>query len=577
MEKPRSRIQPLERLLLALAAAAGSGGTAQAQPPTKQALVQIRIDTSYDDRDDTLRRLSVLSRQLPPSVVALQRDQTWSDVILQRYGVSKGDSSKVSYLPRLYDTLASEIARLNGLTDLNSVQPDTFLVPSVPKRALTQFNPAIVANRIPKTQFLRRHTTRRDAVVPQVIESDRLASQSTDILLPMDEDRLFELMRSDTVFAKLAKPLNHSVEVELAPGCDQPAFDPNLAWSSLGPQEKTKLRQALTADARRNPLLFIVDSGWPDASDYVHSLTRLAEVFDAVWGSIGALPPPRRRPQPSDFREPSCGHAKLVHGVLDELRALDLQKRVEIVFVPMLNEQGAEEILTELVQLYLVIEHMGARLGESPPGRDDISERKSSAKRIVRDLPRSWDGLTVETDKAVIDALLSVADLYAAKTRTACFVNESWTVHSRQLYVTYPSPFFGVVVAAAGNTSGLDIIATRRDFAQRCIEHLDTVAVLNMDRSGMLLCSSSAFDSIHVADALALGFDGVAIPNSVCGTSFAAPRVAWLLAAAEATRSETPTVWSRWLEDRIMQARSPGAGLRSLRLDPCRLLNLTCN
>jgi hypothetical protein len=190
-------------------------------------------------------------------------------------------------------------------------------------------------------------------------------------------------------------------------------------------------------------------------------------------------------------------------------------------------------------------------------------------------VPNQWVGQEVKTDKAILDALLWIGDKYAEKKDTVFFINESWTVPHEEFFVTYPSPLQGLVVAAVGN-SGDNVNSTLRDFSQRCINNRDTLAVMNMNRGGQLICSSSTVDDQNLDDVLSVGFDGlVSDSENQCGTSFAAPRVAWLLAASESLRTQTIAfqTWGVRLHHRLRDARDPSAnGLGKLRLDPVRFL-----
>jgi hypothetical protein len=100
--------------------------------------------------------------------------------------------------------------------------------------------------------------------------------------------------------------------------------------------------------------------------------------------------------------------------------------------------------------------------------------------------------------------------------------------------------------------------------------------VLNLAKDGTKLCHTSVLsdDEQLLSHRLVVGFDG-AIPAGSCGTSYSAPRVAWILAADEAART-TPidnTLWSVRLLERLKQLRDPQRKLEGLALDILRFLH----
>jgi len=74
------------------------------------------------------------------------------------------------------------------------------------------------------------------------------------------------------------------------------------------------------------------------------------------------------------------------------------------------------------------------------------------------------------------------------------------------------------------------------------------------------VCSSSYIDERDIDAAMAIAFDG-RISADLCGTSFAAPRVAWILAADESMRKQAiqPQRWSIELQKRLVALRDPNS------------------
>jgi hypothetical protein len=100
------------------------------------------------------------------------------------------------------------------------------------------------------------------------------------------------------------------------------------------------------------------------------------------------------------------------------------------------------------------------------------------------------------------------------------------------------------------------------------------IAVMNMDASGSLQCDSSVVGG-SFSSTRAVGFDG-RIPDD-CGTSFAAPRVAWLIAAGESLRKSeiSESLWAQHVSDTVRASRKGGVGRSAFALDPLRLLSLS--
>jgi hypothetical protein len=109
-----------------------------------------------------------------------------------------------------------------------------------------------------------------------------------------------------------------------------------------------------------------------------------------------------------------------------------------------------------------------------------------------------------------------------------------------QYSVKYQNPQYGVVTAAAGNTNGGTSLL---DFAQRSAGSADTMAIIDMTANGPAPTSTLLAPNL-IDMSLAAGFDGL-VTDDIPGTSFAAPRIAWFLAAGEAVR-KAPLVLKLW-------------------------------
>jgi hypothetical protein len=555
--------------ILAVMTIGARPGFGQKQPTFS--LVQIPVDTAYDDSQQNLDQLGRLVEVLPPRAVKFRPGDTISALITREYGFGPTND-----LPKTYHLLEEAILRLNGLRVSEEALAGELLIPNVPRRALTKPGRSNKLNQIPKilhyiaSQIVRAKTGRpagtggEQAAVtefkflgePRILDQNRPAAQRALVEMPFPQEAVFASLKNKD-FVKLAKILNLSMPVELA-RFQRTAEQTRENQRVLSEKESDHIRNIL-GTARREVVLFIIDTGWPNAESYHQSRGTLTRIFDRVWAEwkLGdQVKIASKRKKVAAFPEPENAHSQSVFLALEEFRRLDTAGKIKVVYVPLTRAQNATDVLVELVHLHLLAGLMGTQLGQVRPPREDFDHAREEAKKIVRNLPTGWpkEQNKVATDKVVLDAILDVGDLYAQKTGAAVFVNESWTVAGREYPVNYPSPFAGVVVAAVGNEYGRDVNLSLQNFAQRALEHKDTVAVMNMRKEEEdPICNSSRINDKYLNQAImAFGFDG-SLPEGGCATSFAAPRVAWLLAVSEAVRKENinPAVWENWLYERL--------------------------
>ena len=190
-------------------------------------------------------------------------------------------------------------------------------------------------------------------------------------------------------------------------------------------------------------------------------------------------------------------------------------------------------------------------------------------------IPEFITGEITETDKAVLESTVILAAEAARLENTFHIVNESWVVATDIIRYDQPSNPMGIIVAAAGNDS-ININLKEVDFAHRSSTGGSFLAVMNVDRNGDPTCSSSLIDLSVLDTSSAIGFSGAIAGRSA--TSYAAPRVSWLLAAAEAVRPKPVEagLWPGQVQARIKGTRSAitPASLRVLLGDPVKLASL---
>ncbi len=187
----------------------------------------------------------------------------------------------------------------------------------------------------------------------------------------------------------------------------------------------------------------------------------------------------------------------MVQRALEEFENLDSNGHVKVTYIPLTREQGAGDLLGLLLETsYLLmyqVEHPGA-----PLEKNVVQTSKQNAEKVVNSLQSSWGGQSVNTDKALLDAVIWVGTAWGELNQTGFVINESWTVPHLQYFVNYIEPPQGIVVAAVGNL-GQNINASQSevDFSQRSSTTIDTLAVMNLRPSDGLLCCSSVIFSLH--------------------------------------------------------------------------------
>jgi hypothetical protein len=198
----------------------------------------------------------------------------------------------------------------------------------------------------------------------------------------------------------------------------------------------------------------------------------------------------------------------------------------------------------------------------------------TDAAARLRSLPADATAKPFITDKAVLDAVWEVTQAASTKGEWFFFVNESWTAPSGILGFKPLVAQRGIAVAAAGNLKDRDVTEEPYvHFAYQSVVSDFVFPVMNMDAQGGLQCDSSVVGG-SFGGTRAFGFDGH-VPGD-CGTSFAAPRVAWLVAAGESLRQPDVSegVWAQYVSERARAARKGGEPPGAFLLDPIRLLKL---
>lgn len=515
------------------------------------AIIQIQVNTAYDDSKESLKLISRLIERLPPRQVTIKAGDRVGDLIFNTYGISnRKKEGIVSYLPKSYELLEKAILSLNSLNKPEELQEGEILIPNVPKKGWQDpgSNPL---NGVPKLSIFSR--ARRSAATvtgfvfkgnPKILNKGRPAVQMELMELEFPIDAVSVIL-NDEIIGPIAKVLNYpALPVTLAEldssHCNNLPI--NNVHQVLNENERQFIQQRLESKAQRDVFVFVLDTGYPDRTSYDESLTQLQNILTFIWEKHFKHKAPNL--PKSNFQEPSNCHCRYVAQSIKEFRQLDLNKRIKVIYIPLTREQGGNLILATLIQTSFLLNMVKTKypdLKVALPEQDIKQGKKFGEEKVKKPLlvDRWGDSKQVRTDTSVLQAILRIGNQYAMDKQSFVFVNESWTVEHEKYYIPFPNPPLYVVVAAVGNW-GENINQVHRDFAERCVSARDTIAVMNIaQESGKTICLSSIIDEKYIPACLALGFDG-RLSNAdpeTCATSFAAPRVAWLLAVAEAVRN----------------------------------------
>lgn len=502
-------------------------------------VVRRTVDVNYDaDTSATARSLTGSLQR----VYAVQPGDTLSAIVAKEFGV---DAKRH---PGSYPQFSASIQQENGLPSPDTLAAGQELyIPDLP--AANKRHGALWAF-ICTTQTFGR--MQKCDASPQV----RIAGPGSTVvqLRTVTPSVATELLKRNGEYEVEAAP----IQVSFA-DADPPLTAARVVADFLLASERELLTKRLARPAQAPVTLFVLDDGWPDQQSYLESRAFLLDAFRRVREHFKLGPgDPALGQAGSAANIPVGTHAAKIKEALQPLVALDLQSaHVPVIYVPLFRyDKRHEEILRELVEVHLTAQYMKTTLDV-----DAATERiRQAARKNARDYVSRIgnERSTVISDQVVLEALSSLARHLGEIGGQPFLMNFSWTVPNLQFTVALPSDARGLYVAAAGNEfndSGITVFQTRRQLAYRSSQPGDVLAVMNVDRVGAPACRSSLLDVDGTA--LVLAFDGK-LPSGDCGTSFAAPRVAWLIAARESMRIHDPKKnWVGKLQNELRALRRP--------------------
>lgn len=377
------------------------------------------------------------------------------------------------------------------------------------------------------------------------------------------ESPAWQLLLTDAADRADVELIGLPFDIDLAirqPGVPTPAYE-----APVDP-----LWRAAIKNASRDVTLFVLDSGWPDEASWRSSLTELDALVSEARTAHKFGNGPSLKAAGGFIGPDAKSHCLDVQESLAPFTGLS--PRVRIVYVPLIRAQGAERLLRELIVVGLAIDLLGSNTAESQAVKA-LKEAEAQADQHLNTISTGVTNTRLTANVALLRGLFLVAERRATRTNGRYFVNASWTTKEKRFLGHPVWPSAGFVVAAAGNEDAPNIFKAGVSFAGLTHNTRTGVAVLNLDDGGAALCHSSLVPPVP-GDLGAVGYDG-RITND-CGTSFAAPRVSWILAAWDSLRSPADTEdYVDWIDRlrRRLEPQGPGNTLKHLLFDPARFFS----
>lgn len=527
-------------------------------PDETAGILSIPVNSRYDDSPESLRQIAAILRLPQVEVINVAANQTLSSIIVNRYRFGESD------FPQSYALLAQRIVELNGLHNTDQVHPGQLKVPILPPRAEQ------LANVRPHAG-LRRYVSKALSFIvnPDIVERAVAAprtrpSEAVSVIsIPVTNS---ELPATRSALANLTwETLSSKMTVEFA------SYTPPAGASihaTLTQRDSAFLHSVLARKPSRNATVFILDDGWPDPVSYSQSIDELQRLSDIARDHYDQ-PHVNLRTSPFVALPSPRPHSSYIRDALKEFTDADVSRIVKVVYIPLSQEQNSTGVMRELLWLH----YIGVTARNSFITDKILAAADKFVSDTLKDIQSTYDDRKIYTDDALLEAVWSVANLAAkvSSGRDVFFINESWTVKQETMQGPHTGVSAGLVVAATGNAQGKEVNSDIGgvDFARQCTSTKSVVAAMNVLPGRGIVCHSSIVKADLIADTFVAGFDGEVYPgpdeakclsnidNCVCGTSFSAPRIAWLLALYEALRT-TPEDYSEWnvrLEKKLLGLR----------------------
>jgi hypothetical protein len=615
--------------LLLVAQLAQGQATAETPAASDTVTFELLMDIEYDDSATSLTAVrDFLAFGLSESVAAPTRDAL-EHHLFDRYEFGP------SQLPKTFAVLREQVGILNS----KRKPGEEWLIPALPRRRATKRDPKNPYHSLPRVatyeyiralehgfEVVQRGDTEdnmragskytlvqvsisRDLykTIPQSIKETAifrgLTSQLAPIhmpqahvrtnparLAPPPENERFAAVvsseRSTRIVTSAVSGIASQTAASAAPEPPQVAYAPVPTPPQQGGPKRISFRDFLDKGGYAPPAqrakvsyLLVMDDGWPSLDAMNDSYKFFEDRINSRRARyrLGKIELSKAPANP-----PFANHASQVDLAIKELRKTDNDKRVRVLYVPVVLNAGTERFAREILKTGWLIRQgepqrlLAPTMEPLEKPSDDYADfaiaewkqRIASARKAGQTcrpagVPAAQAKPTdcFHTDAFLLNTIYKLAEAFVEEEDTIFVVNQSWTVNGDTLEL-FPTPR-SMTVSATGD-DGLDVIKDKVDFARQSLTSDTYVAVMFLDGTFAPDCGSGTIgaDSDKFAfNARAVAFDGD-LDNGYCGTSFASPRVAWLIAAKANPGSNSPSPdWQTRVQQLIRNSRYGGNNL----------------
>jgi hypothetical protein len=575
-----------------------------AQVGEQQLLTRQRVPANFHDPEVNVAQVEQLLANASVRLVAPGQRRTLSALIQDEFNISQ------TWTPAVYDQFLKRVLELNELTDPRQFTADSLTrLPDLPKTAQVLDISGRSDESKTKSSFAMTWDPERRAFMgsPTVPSSAPGAAASEWLIRRMPVSELGrrrvvtglsyeELLDSDQLQV-LEEPMTVTFE-----GTPSDVADSRL----LNESERQVLHAFLSRTARTRPVLVVIDDAIPSTQDFVRTaefVIRASREIREQFGLVGAGDSTSFRLLKESYKlgtsfcegceYPSLKlHSAMIREALREFVERDtaVPPAIEVIYLPINRKQLlSKEILTELMTVSLLADSIGSDLSllsvPRPPGRPRRTPDFTGAPRTAEAILAATalggalkpfdEAMTTATDRGILDGIVNFFWLYSMASRRPHFLSMSWTTPNLEYPVHFRNNGYGLWLAAAGNDPSINIHSVLRQFAARSSDPGDFLAIQNVAAA----CPGSGFATNADVRVFGFAFPGRVSP-SLCGSSFSAPRVAWLLAAREAIKGSAlepnSEDWHQWRNIRLNQLLAlqdrAQAGEARYRITPWQLL-----
>jgi hypothetical protein len=517
------------------------------------------VPNGFHRSDFPSNMLAAILDSSPSQAIRLTPDApTVSDAIRKTFNISE------TWTPTVYGAVLQKVQHLNPGLDFSALPPNSIIkMPRLPvtgksrpgKNPLNNVPNLFVAS----TAGAIHWSDSKGYLVGELAPSHGVARAAQSELqyfrLPASEakrylDALKRLPNGTVQFGASGKM---SISLAGTVGTTQDGVDKVLPPGAAG---RIRERLAIAGKGPR-PIVVILDDSIPDSASFTASKHFILDSSETIRTAYALGPSPNsddlrnlpdgRLVTHSDLLYPNLRiHSAMIHAALDEFADLDVKGTVNVVYLPLAATQiEAIPIIREILYLGQLLKICKPMM---PPTYTATVEQREKAQGIVDQIikddpallaatlqPFSGSQVLVETDSMFLESLSIYLNYYSRASMRPHVLSFSWTVPDSQAATFFQPGAYGWKVTAAGNgPSGgqtVNVLRPPLQFAYRGLDPKDFLVVANSTGTPSN-CPSNTFDDPPSVKILGLAFPGN-VSQSICGTSFSAPRVAWLLGARE--------------------------------------------